>query len=504
MRRLPLVRLLQTLTLTACFGAGTLCAHDDTLRPPLNLNLPSLGTVASDELSPDQEYALGRSIMGEIRQSEDYLRDPEITAYLNELGFRLVSNADTYTYRFEFFGVKDPSLNAFALPGGFIAVNTGTIVAAQTESELAGVMGHEIGHVAQRHIARMIEDQKKNLPLTIGSILLAILAAQAGGDSGAQLASAVALGSQAALIQRRLSFSQGAEREADRIGMQTLSRSGFDPAGMQRFFERLQNKYAVEEVLSSKFLSTHPLTSERIADMENRARSLPVRLVSNSLVFELIQKRAQLLQTVPGPQRDRLFTTWTNVVKGSNEKAAVPAAYGLSMLYAERGDNKSALHWAERAMARGKNAILERNLLLAKWRVAKASERKSVLAAAKDATQRYPFSRLILNTYLELLYEAGDDNALIKAVRSNPQFDEGSTDASEWLAKAYTRQGKVSQAGLYTAKWLLAEGRLRDADWQLNNAQRANDADFYVMSRIDALLRQVRELIAREEQEKNR
>ena len=170
----------------------------------LDLNLPSLGSTADAGLSPQDEYRLGTQLMAQVRADPTYLADPEIMDYLGRLGYQLVSHARSSTYNFFFFPIRDDTLNAFALPGGYIAVHTGTIIAAQSESELAGVMAHEVSHVAQRHIARMIEGQSGNLALTLGSILLAILAARAGGSSGGHAAAAIAMGSQAAMIQSQL------------------------------------------------------------------------------------------------------------------------------------------------------------------------------------------------------------------------------------------------------------------------------------------------------------
>ena len=182
----------------------------------LNLNLPSMGAVAGTELSPAEEQTLGEQMMRQIRSDPSYLNDAETLEYLNRLGYKLVSVTDTHTYNFFFYPLIDRSLNAFAIPGGFIAVHSGLIIAAQSESELAGVISHEIGHVTQRHIARMIDAQKGNAALSLGSFLLALLAARAGSG---QAASALAIGGQAALIQNQLSYSRGAEREADRVGL---------------------------------------------------------------------------------------------------------------------------------------------------------------------------------------------------------------------------------------------------------------------------------------------
>ena len=236
----------------------------------LDLNLPALGSAGSETLSPADEYRLGTQLMTRVRADPTYLNDPEISEYLGRLGYQLVSHAHTSTYNFEFFAIRDETLNAFALPGGYIAMHTGTIIAAQSESELAGVLAHEISHVAQRHIARMIEGQRSNLAITLGSVLLANPRRACPAEAlGGNAAAAIAMGSQAAMIQSQLNYSQNAEREADRMGIATLYSAGFDPHGMEDFFSRLQSTNRYYRSAAPAYLSTHPLTTERMADMEN-------------------------------------------------------------------------------------------------------------------------------------------------------------------------------------------------------------------------------------------
>src|SRR5436190_3575409 len=199
--------------------------------------LPDLGDASSSELSPQTERKIGESIVRDIKFREpSYLDDPEVTEYLNDLGARL-SNAGTGMRQdFEFFAIRDSSINAFAMPGGFVGVHTGLISASDNESELASVIAHEMAHVTQRHIARQFGIQKQmQLPMTI-AMLASLLLARSRPD----LASGAAMAVQGGAIQTQLSFSRDFEREADRIGFQTLMASGFDVRAMETFFEKLQ------------------------------------------------------------------------------------------------------------------------------------------------------------------------------------------------------------------------------------------------------------------------
>ena len=221
--------------------AAVLC-----LQMPVALaqsDIPSLGDTARAELSPAAEYQLGKEIMGQVRSDPAYVNDPVLTEYLSNLGNRLVS-ADTQTRGeltndFTFFAVRDPTLNAFAFPGGFIGVHTGLLLATQSESELASVLSHEIGHVSQRHIARMLSQQKQDILIPIATTALAILAASAGGDA----AGAVLMGGQGYAIQKQINFTRDAEKEADRVGFQILKNAGFDTTGMTSFSSACRRRH---------------------------------------------------------------------------------------------------------------------------------------------------------------------------------------------------------------------------------------------------------------------
>ncbi len=295
----------------------------------IDLNLPSLGTVAGADLSLTEEREYGEEIMRHIRADASFLGDDETLDYLNRLGYRLVAAGSSQPYDFFFFPIRDKSLNAFALPGGFIAVHTGLVVAAETESELAGVIGHEIGHVTQRHIARMIEQSRGSLAMTIGSILLAILAARTGGNSGGNAAVAIAMGTQAAMIQKQLAYSRDAEREADRVGLTTLANAGFDPKGMEGFFSKLQENSRYYESASTAYISTHPLTGERLSDMQNRTRAMGTIHHKDSLDFYLIRARLRVLQETRYDGYLTASRQFQNALKTAKGNDAVAAHYGL-------------------------------------------------------------------------------------------------------------------------------------------------------------------------------
>jgi len=214
----------------------TLLALILAIQPVLAADLPDLGEVSRQYFSDQEEQALGRTIMRDVYADPRYLDDPEIENYLNQLGYKLVSASARNQRTFNFFVVDDPTINAFAMPGGNIGVHTGLLLAAQSESELASVIAHEIAHVTQNHLARMVAAQSQSYWPTMAALALALLASR----SNPNVASAAIASTQAYSIQNQLNYSRDYEREADRLGYDTLTRAGFDPHAMSEFFERLQ------------------------------------------------------------------------------------------------------------------------------------------------------------------------------------------------------------------------------------------------------------------------
>lgn len=461
------------------FCSLSLCATPGIATSNTDLNIPSLGAVSGLSLSLVDEQKLGQALMNRIRASKDYLNDLESRTYLNRLGYQLVEHTKTHSYSFFFFPIRDASLNAFALPGGFIAVHSGTIVAAQTESELSGVMAHEIGHVTQRHIARMIESQQGNLGLTIGSILLAILAARAGGSSGAQAASAITLGSQAAMIQSRLNFSRDAEREADRIGLTTLSKSGFDPRGMESFFERLHSNNRFYESAAPAYLSTHPLSRERMSDMENRTRSLPQKHHEDSLDFFLIKNRLMLLQAT---SQNDLINLKKSLRANANKfegKARIGALYGLSVLSSQQQDWQEASHWIEEIKSQSKTSdIVNRQLQLIRFQSTNDKLKKHALNAAKAALELFPLSEISARTYIDLLYLSNQNKALIDYLKNNSIITDQNFQYHALMARSYEKLGQKAQTFLHTAQMYALQGAYEAAVYQLNQARKVKTPTF--------------------------
>ena len=298
--------------------------------PVLADGLPDLGESSQLDLSPQMEKRIGESAMRDIRLRDNaYLEDPEVSGYLNRLGQRLTAQSDVVRQDFEFFALKDATLNAFAMPGGYIGVHTGLILAAQSESELASVLAHEISHVTQHHLARMVGQQSQMQMATLLSMAVAILAARSNPDA----AMGAAVAGQAAGLQSQLNYSRDFEREADRMGLQLLEKAGFDIRGMAAFFERMLKYGRLYDNGAPGYLRTHPLTTERIADMENRIQQRPYRQVVDSLDFLLVRAK---LRAQEGAAEDAVadFGFQLKEHKFASESAV---RYGLAQAYLRAG-----------------------------------------------------------------------------------------------------------------------------------------------------------------------
>jgi predicted Zn-dependent protease len=464
--------------------------------------LPSLGEAAGEELPPALERKLGEQIMLEVRRDPGYLPDAESTEYLNSLGYKLVAVSPSRSLDFVFFVMRDPMLNAFALPGGFIGVHSGLVVASQSESELASVLAHEIGHVTQRHIARMIARQKENTAMALGALLLAILAARAGGSSSGDLTQAAIVGSQAAMVQQQLNFSREAEREADRVGFQTLVEAGFDGRGMEAFFARLQAGTRIYESAAPSYLRTHPMTVERISDMQNRTRSLGFRQRADSIDFQLVRARLRVLQETTNQGWRDALDYFNGQLANRTTGSEYAARYGAAVAALRLNLADVALQNAQtaRRLAPGGSVLLDKAVAEARFAAARSDgEREEAVKVAQETAARYPLSALAAYHYVDVLLKTKRYQDAIGYLRNQQAITRGQPVYHALLGRAYEALGRRSLQHQSVAEMYSLFGALAPAIQQLELARRANDGDFYTMSEIDARLRDLRTEFKREQ-----
>jgi predicted Zn-dependent protease len=442
--------------------------------------LPDLGESSASDLSPAAERRLGEQIMREIRWKEaGYLDDPETEAYLNALGNRIVQATGT-TERYHFFALRDSTINAFAMPGGYIGVHSALVETARSESELASVLAHEVAHVEQRHIARMVGKQAQASLIMLASLLVAVLAAR----SSDQVSQAAVAGGAAAGIQNQLGYSREFEREADRIGLQSLEAAGFDVRGMPGFFERLQRESRLYENNAPGYLRTHPLTTERIADMENRVANMRFRQVPSSEDFFLIQAR---LASSAGAARDTLARERSLFEKAKSPSVGQRYAYVNALLRAGELDTAQRIYAGF--------AAADRNALVISLGAELAMARKqwpAAMAMLEDGMRHYPAARFLVYRLADARIQGGQPQAAVSLLQD--AVNERREDVRLWsrLAQAHQRLGQTAQYHRAQAEVYAQQGLWAAAVEQLELAQRSGQGDFYAQSAIDARLREVR------------
>ena len=459
--------------------------------------LPDLGDASSADLSPQMERRLGESVMREIRRDPQYLDDPEVAEYLNGLGGRLVAAAPGARQDFEFFAIRDASINAFALPGGFIGVHSGLITASDSESEIASVLSHEIAHVTQHHIARQIGIEKRQqVPM-----MIAMAAAILLGRSRPDLATGAMMATQGSAIQSQLAFSRDFEREADRLGFQTLTGSGYDVRAMAEFFEKMQRYTRLQDSGAvPTYLRSHPVTTERIADAQARAQGMPFRPHVDTAEYHLV--RAKLRAEAVDPlDAVKLFTEAVNDRRFANEPGA---RYGLAVAYLRAREYRRAEAEVARLRA-DKVASPMIDLLAARLRLAQ-NDAAGALALLKAAQLRYPYRRSILYAMLDTLQESCRYDEVLATLAEPLRLYPRDTRLYEARAKAYGGQGKRLLQHQAQAEVYQLQGNLQGAVEQLQFAQSSGDGNFYELSAVDARLKELRAEHSREMQEakKNR
>ena len=472
--------------LTALALAALLAA-----APATGQQLPELGDASATVLSPQMERRIGEMAISELRRDAAYLDDPEVNGYLNAIGQRLVAAGPDPRQSFIFFALRDPTVNAFAIPGGVIGVHTGLITTAQTESELASVLAHEVAHVTQRHMARQVAVQQQIQPLMLLALAVGILAARS--NPGATQAAIV--GSQAAGVQAFLNYSRDFEREADRIGFTTLQASGFDVSGMPSFFERLQKSTRLYENNAPAYLRTHPLTTERIADMQGRSANEPYRQTPDSIDFRLV--RAKLLAEAGTPQQ--AVATFEGVIKERRFADEVAARYGYSRaLLRARGFAQADAEMATLRKTGVRHPMVENLAAQIKRESGNPEAARAILEAAM---KEFPANLALGVNYVETLQALGRyPEALDAADRLAKAYPE-EPGVHELIAKTYGALGKRTAQHRALAEFYLLKGSLPAAIQQLQLARDAGDADFYTLSAVDARLRDLRTRQAEEKKE---
>jgi predicted Zn-dependent protease len=471
----PVKHLLRHLATALFFFAHSAAAAVSTL------DLPDLGDSTGTFLSPAYERRLGQAFLNEVRRKADIVSDPEVEAYIRSIGYRLVSHSDDNTRDFTFFVVRSPQINAFAAPGGIVGVNSGTIIASQTESELGGVIAHEIAHVTQKHMARSVEKQQQMSIPMMAAMLGAILIATQNPDAGQAAMAAI----QGGAMQSRINFTRSNEEEADRVGMQLLARSGLDPEGMPDFFEKLQrdSRYAAN---APEFLSTHPLTTNRIADSRARADRYPRhRNHDESKLYQYV--RAKLI--VGSYQKNPMdavsyYRGQLNDGKIHDDEAILRYGLALALMKVARFDEARSIL----------DSLLQRqpentSLLLARAGVEAEQGNFSRAIAIYDRMQKlYPRYRPLVFSYADTLLAAKQPQKALDLLKQYGKHNDPDIKYYDYLARAEAESGHPIESSIAHAEYYYLTGETRVAIEQLKYLLRRQQPrpDYYQGERIRA------------------
>ena len=463
--------------------------------------LPDLGDASSAALSESQERTIGNRIMRDLRTDPAYVDDPEVADYIVGLGKRLMEGADQPRRDLSYFVVQDDAINAFALVGGHIGVHSALFTLTQSESELAGVVGHEIAHILQKHQARAIAGQGRSQWASLAALAVAILASRGSSSQSSQVTEAAVTSAAAMQIQNQLDYTREHEREADRVGLTLLERAGFDPRGMGTFFERmLRNNRLNEYKGAPSYLRTHPLTTERIADMQDRIEH-PSGLKAGTFSasrhstdsFEYRLVRAKLRANAGSPSEAvtlmRAQLADQTVVRPRED------IYGLAVALRRARDFEGA--WSTLAPLRqgASHPAFER---LAGQLLADQGRGDEALAAYKASLKANPESRALLHDYLDLLIQRGRSREVLADLDERLRTATEDPRLYELQARAYEATGRPIAQHRAQAEALYRRGNLQAAVQQLEAAVKMKGGDFYETSSVESRLRELRALLENE------
>lgn len=460
--------------------------QSSTVQATENLKLPNLGEASTSLFSTEYEHQLGRTWLRIFRSQARTVDDPLLFDYLENLIYRLVTHSQLEDRRIELVVVDNPTINAFAVPGGIIGVHNGLLLYAQSEDELATVLSHEIAHLSQRHFSRRVEFAKNQQPLNLAAMLAGfVLLATTGSEAGMAALSAA----QAAAQDSALRYSRSAEAEADRVGMQTLVDAGFDPHAAPGMFERMlqASRYAGGNRIP-EFLRSHPLSENRIADTRNRARQYPKQSPQPSLQYHLMRARvANQLADTP----TEAVQKFRGELEGST-RSVEAARYGLVLALTDAGRTEEASLELDSLRAddptRLEYVIASAEIDLARNQPAEAVQKLA------QRLKRSPGNHPLTMTYAKALMR--DQKAHVAEEVLLEQSKRKANDPALWylLAEVQGLAGNIIGLHQSRAEYFIRKGILDQAEKQLNYALKLTGKDYPTTARITQRLQDITDL----------
>lgn len=477
--------------------------------------LPQLGSSAGDLITPEQEQQYGAYTLYRLRQLDYIVDDPLIDIWLQTMGHRLGAASDNPKQPFTFFMMKDRQINAFATLGGYIGVNAGLVLTANSEDEVAGVISHEISHVTQKHVLRSVERaQKDKIPIMLAALATIIVAQSTNSSSSDDATMAAVIGSQALLIQRQIDYTRSNESEADRIGIQTLYRSNYNPEALGDFFARMESTGRGNSggYQAPDYLKSHPVTSVRIS--EARDRAFKIQQTHKDITLQQIPTNNPLLPdfaktstTINQSRNNQTDFSWAkerlrvlsasspitalaeyrNGVDGYQRSLNDAQKYGMALAYNENRQGTNAEPILNDLYTKYPNNIW---ISIARAQAADMAK-KSALAQTRFEVllQQFPYNRAVIIAYAQFLIEqnnremAARAQVILRTLSNNSNEDVVFQNS---YARACELSGDTLRAAEAYAEVTYLNGRVDDAINQLTALLRNDDLDYYQRARIEA------------------
>jgi predicted Zn-dependent protease len=506
----------------------------------VDTKLPDMGSSAATIASPEEQRQYGFYVLHELRNQGMVLDDALLTDYVNTLGYRLVSYSPQPDQPFTFFVVNDPSINAFALPGGFVGVNAGLITTTTGEDELAAVLAHEISHITQQHLVRAVEAEQKYAPLMVLAMVGAVIASAKSSPNSTSNADMGAIATATGLAQQmQINFTRADEEEADRVGIQTLAKANFDPDAMAEFFQRMQQalRPGFDENDVPALLMDHPVTLKRISEAKERALVVkkeetqrraalasartvgaqvspllrfPGNRMSSSAMaaelarpsetpaqqharseayYELMRERVRVLAS---NQPTQTATYYSDNLKNMPGFGTIPNRYGQVLALVRAGDAKKAVPLADKLASEHPDQLVLQ--LAAGSAEAMSDAREAALKRYTSLEGDYPDNRALVLAHAQALLQVNDlASARLAQKLLRPQLsnDDEDPDLQTVFARACELAGDRVRAGEAHADAAYLNGRAEDALNQLKDLTKRSDLDYYQRARIEARIAEI-------------
>jgi predicted Zn-dependent protease len=487
METMPTVKQCSKWCRQALLAIGLSAVSPGSVAQSSRIPLPDMGNSASTILTEKEEAEYAKAMIRQLRAYELLVEDPQVQAFFADMGFRLVARSDRPDKAFTFVVMNEPNVNAFAAPGGLVALHSGLILAAENEHEVAGVLSHEIAHITQLHLYRAFERaQAMTIP-----VALAMLGMILAGGGGGEVITGALMSGQAMAQQMQINFTRHNEIEAGRIGIRTLSESGYDPEGMASFFGKLNRLTRVNGEGPPEFLRTHPVNVDRIAEARDRAANMPRPEPGNGQDFYLMQARLRALHE--DEPKDAIAWFREELEEDYSEPRMRGLSYGLAIALQRNREFIEAAALLEE-LEQQDPARLAYQLQIAELALEQQRAGQAISRLA-GLYQDFPGNHAIAMQYSEALLHSEDPQQAETAaviLRQQTLYRGEDPVLYSLYAKAANLAGDHVRATEAIAESYFQRGSVPEAIEQLERLSRDETLDYYQRARVTARLMEIR------------